>query len=101
MNRNRQNLQSKLPALPATRGPIATAKEWIWCLFSTKHAEQTWLRIEADTERRTLRRLERVAFTIIGALIAMVFFTMYQYAFYKDMTIYEFHDSTIYVKPKN
>lgn len=90
----------KSPALPAMHGPLATAKEWVWCLFSVKHAETTWLRIAEDVERRTFRRIERFLFIILGALIALSVVIVNRYMFFHDMTVYEYKDATVYVKPK-
>lgn len=50
---------------------ITFIKEWAWCLVSPRHAETTWLRIDARLERRIFRNTERVLFTMLGAIIAL------------------------------
>lgn len=94
-------LRTRRSAATAAYGPLATLKEWAYCLVSPKHAETTWLRIAEDTERRAFRHIERFLFSVLGALIAMIFVLIHQYNFFhKNMDIVEYNDVIIYTKHK-
>ena len=95
--RRRRNIKL---SKPAAYGPLATIKEWMWCLASAKHAEGTWLRIEPEKERRAFRVIERFLYAMAGAIIATSFLAYRQYMFTKDMEVIEYSNATYYIKPK-
>lgn len=85
---------------PATRRAVDTAKEWALCLLSREHAATTWLRITDQQEQKALRMINNVLYLLAGAIVAVAFFAARQYYFFHDVTVVEYNDATVYVKPK-